>query len=575
MNQIPAPLAEIRITDELAVRPPGPRDLAAENQAFVTIARSLGGDAADALRALTEAGRLLCRAGSCGVSLLEPAADGDAVFRWVSLSGALAAQQGKSTPAGFSPCGVCLRYATPQLFAYPGRHYRYFDEVAPRIIEGLVIPFMGRAQVMGTIWIVAHDDTRFTLSDVIVMQALADFTAAAIVLQNEERVIRGLLERERLAREQAQEANRAKDLFLATVSHELRTPLNAVMGWADVLANGDASSRAASPALSAIQDNTLRLARLVDDLLDASRGLSHELKLTTAVVDLRAVLLGAVHSAAAAAAERGLRLETELGDAAAQVLGDEMRITQVFANLLDNALKFTPRGGVIRVELSPDTDQVIAQVTDSGIGIGAEFLPQVFEPFSQAETDPGRRKGFGLGLSISSDIVARHGGRITAASGGAQQGSRFTVSFPRAEEVTRAPVVAVEVAPAIAGMRVLIVDDHRDGREALAAMLAQHGASVRTADSAAAALEVLRQREVDVLLADIVMPDHDGFTLMAELQSLQRSSGAKIRSVAVTALTSPADRARVLAAGFDVHLPKPVRTGALLSSLAQLRLTSN
>ena len=571
-------LDEITITDALNTRPPGVRDLAAENDAFLAIARHLGA-AAPTLRALTEAGVRLCGAGSCGVSLLETHGEGGDEFRWVSLSGALAGYEGHSTPAAFSPCGVCLEYGVPQLFAYPGRYFAYFDETSPRITEGLVIPFRGRGHVMGTIWIVAHDDTtHFSASDVAVMTGLADFTAAAIVLMHEEQLVRSLLERERLAREEAQAANRAKDVFLATVSHELRTPLNAVLGWADVLANAPAAAESL-PAVLGIQNNSSRLVRLVDDLLDASHASKGQLPLALAHVDLEETVRRLLQDVRPRASDRGLTLDAKIAPGDFHVIADEERIRQVFSNLLDNALKFTSSGS-IRVELDGTETDVTVRIVDTGIGIDPGFLPHVFEPFAQAEHGEARRyRGLGLGLSIARDIVVQHGGRLACSSGGPQLGSEFIVSFPReaamstvfADGVAPAAHVSAERAvPQIAGIRVLLVDDDPDARQVLSAMLLQHGANVCTAESAAEALNVLRTRELDVLLADIAMPDDDGLALIAQARALEHAGRTRVPAVAVTALATPADRSRVLAAGFDVHLPKPVRMAALVSSLASL-----
>lgn len=576
MLQTPATLDDVVITHELSLRPVGFRSLEAENEAFARIARVFARSPAGLLHGLTDAAVALCRAGTCGVSFLEPETDGDGVFRWVALSGALQAYEGGSTPAHFSPCGVCLEHDAPQLFKYPGRYFSSLRDASPSIVEGLVLPFRGRHETLGTLWIVSHDEsTHFTQSDVTIMSALADFTAAALDVLEDERRTRVLMEQEREARQEADAANRLKDEFLATVSHELRTPLNAVLGWSELLAAGDLDPRDAHNAATGIHNNALRQARLVDDLIDASRMATGALEMRLLPFDVHALAMSTLDGMRSRAAIAGLRVQTTVGAGDARIRGDDGRWQQALANVIENAIKFTPHGGLIGVDLSVDDTHVRIVITDTGIGIAKEFLPHVFDRFSQSDTSARRRYGgLGLGLTIAHQIVTQHGGTIAVHSDGAGRGTTFTITQPRAAADSQrrdAPVLVriAEALPRLDDIRVLVVDDDQDAREVITLMLVRQGAKVRTAATVDEAVEILSADAFDVMLGDIAMPSEDGYSLIGRVRGGEGGHRG-VAAAALTARASSADQAKSLAKGFDLHLCKPISANALVWSVAAL-----
>jgi PAS domain S-box-containing protein len=379
-----------------------------------------------------------------------------------------------------------------------------------------------------------------------------------------------MLNRELEARQQAEQASRAKDSFLAAVSHELRTPLSPILAWSDLLRRGELDAEQSERALAAIARNASVQSQLIEDLLDVSRVVAGNLRLERAPVDLAAVVREALDVVRPAAQGKEIALESRLEERVAYVSGDAARLRQVFWNLLSNAIKFTPRGGRIAVVLGHDDARARVTVSDSGQGISASFLPHVFEPFRQADPSATRRHGgLGLGLAIVRELVELHGGSVRAESAGPDAGSAFTVELPLALGVQPAearPSEPPEIGR-LEGLRVLVVDDDPDSNESVRALLASRGVDVRLAGSAHQALEVLREWLPDLLVSDIAMPGEDGYTLLARL----RAAGSPHRSVpavALTAFTGREDREQMLSAGFAAHVPKPVRTTELMSAVA-------
>ena len=390
-----------------------------------------------------------------------------------------------------------------------------------------------------------------------------------------------LLLREQQARAEAQAANQAKDIFLATLSHELRTPLNAVLGWARLLRDAP-NEKLAHQAIEVIERNARVQAQLIDDILDISRIVSGKLALEMQVLDLTPVVAGAIESARLATDAKGIKLIADLSSQPDLVLGDAGRLQQVIWNLLSNATKFTPRGGTIEVRLGGDERNVTVAVTDTGQGISADFLPFVFDRFRQADGSTTRRHGgLGLGLAIVRHLVEMHGGGVTVQSAGENRGSTFTVQLPRVahhslSQTSPAPVVRPQPGPSgaelLSGVRVLVVDDQPDTLEFLAVALQQQGAEVATAPSAAAALHQLVQAPPDVLISDIAMPGGDGYYLVHELRALQgtQKTRAGIPAIALTAFARAADAEAALRAGFQRHLAKPVDVAELAATVAVL-----
>ena len=392
-----------------------------------------------------------------------------------------------------------------------------------------------------------------------------------------------LLRKERVARETAESADRAKDEFMAVLSHELRTPLNAVYGWARMLQSGQLADRGmADRATNAIVRNADMQVQLIDDLLDLSRITSGKLRLQIGAVDLRGVLGTAVDAIRPAADAKGIRIETDFAEDVPIVRGDPSRLQQVAWNLLMNAVKFTPGGGEVRLELHAEGAQVRIVVRDTGQGITPDILPHVFERFRQADSSSTRpHGGLGLGLTLVKHLVELHGGAVTAESAGQGRGATFTVTLPvagadvssgsePAGQPAHASLTREATAGLLRGVRVLVVDDDSDGLVLAEAILAGAGAEVRTCSSAAVALDLVRTWLPDVLVSDIEMPGEDGYTLIRRVRALPREEGGEIPAVALTAYGRAQDRVRSLAEGYTMHVPKPVDPGELTDIVAGL-----
>ncbi len=377
-------------------------------------------------------------------------------------------------------------------------------------------------------------------------------------------------ERRRIEEERAQllvreqQANRLKDEFLATISHELRTPLNAVLGWARVLRATDLPSALRTRALESIERNAAAQARLIDDLLEVSRIVTGKLRLKVRPIDLTQVVDAALDVVRPAADARGIRLERHYGRRPWQTLGDPDRLQQVAWNLLSNAVKFTPPGGTVGVDLDRDDSMDRLTVRDTGRGIEPEFLPHVFAPFRQADASTTRdHGGLGIGLAIVRQLAELHGGTVKAESDGPGRGSTFTVLLPVHDGVPAArsgPAAAGPFdaqLPDLSRTKVLVVDDDPDARELLSATLGYYGAEVITAENAGEALALIPEVRPDVLLSDIGMSGEDGFALIRRVRALPADRGGVVPAVALTAYAAANDRVRSLAAGFQIHMPKP------------------
>jgi signal transduction histidine kinase/CheY-like chemotaxis protein len=381
-----------------------------------------------------------------------------------------------------------------------------------------------------------------------------------------------LLAREQAARADFEAANRSKDDFLATLSHELRTPLTAMLGWARMLRAARLSPEQATRALETIERNTLWQAKLIDDLLDVSRIISGKMQLERQPVDVVGVVGAAVEALRRDAEAKGVALDVVLEPGTAVVNGDPVRLAQVVANLVSNAIKFTPTGGRVAVELSHPPGEAIVTVRDTGAGIEASLLPHVFDRFRQGQRGRGAAGGLGLGLAIVRHIVTLHGGAVTAHSDGLGRGAVFTVKLPLSREahgpLASAGPRAVRAARPLEGIRILAVDDHPDARELVRVALADRGAQVHTAASVSDALAALEDVAVDVLVSDLGMPGADGFALVAQLRERERTDGRPpMVAIALTAYASPHDRTQALAAGFDLHVAKPVDPDALTDAV--------
>ncbi len=397
---------------------------------------------------------------------------------------------------------------------------------------------------------------------------------------------RRLYQSEQAARVRAEEASRMKDEFLAIVSHELRAPLNAIQGWVKLLREGRLSEAEAARALETIERSAYAQNRIISDLLDVSRVITGKLRLNVRPVEPARVIEAALESVRPAAEAREVRLEQILDHGAGPISGDSDRLQQIVWNLLSNAIKFTPRGGRVEVRLERVNAGIEIIVSDTGAGIKPELLPYVFDRFRQGDSSSTRRfGGLGLGLAIVRHLTEMHGGTVRAESRGAGQGATFIVRLPvlmthhRAGEQEQVHPAAEDLlpgpdrAPELTDLRVLVVDDDRDARDLVRTILAQCGAEVKTAGSAREALEFFTSAarwQPELLISDIEMPERDGYDFLRDVRRLNPEQGGRVPALALTAYARVEDRLRALAAGFQMHVAKPVETAELLTVAASL-----
>ncbi|MBN3890641.1 MAG: response regulator [Nostoc sp. JL31] len=379
--------------------------------------------------------------------------------------------------------------------------------------------------------------------------------------------------------EQAQQANRIKDEFLAVLSHELRSPLNPILGWARILQKSHQDAAKTQYALETIERNAKLQAQLIEDLLDVSRILQGKLSLNTVPVGLNFTIKAALETVRLAAEAKSIQIQTIFEPNVGPVLGDSGRLQQVVWNLLSNAIKFTSQGGRVEVRLETIKDEVDTHsaeytqitVSDTGRGISGDFLPYVFDYFRQADGTTTRKfGGLGLGLAIVRHLVELHGGTIQAASPGEGQGAVFTVKLPL---ITASKLNQVNTADRdrsdlnLNGLQTLLVDDDKDSREFIAFVLEQYGAQVTEVDSAHDALNILMQTKFDLLISDIGMPDMDGYTLIRQIRKQSPDRGREIPAIALTAYAGETDRQQALAAGFQQHISKPIELEVLIQAI--------
>jgi PAS domain S-box-containing protein len=391
-----------------------------------------------------------------------------------------------------------------------------------------------------------------------------------------------LLTSERVAREKAEAASRSKDEFVAMISHEIRTPLNSILGWAQMLRRGKFDQAETDRAVEIIERNARSQSQLIEDLLDISRVITGKLTLNVRSVELAQIIESALDSIRPAAEAKDIQLQARLESRGSLVSGDPNRLQQVIWNLLSNAVKFTPRHGRVDVSLERIDSQLQIAVSDSGVGINPEFLPFVFDRFSQANSTSARKYGgLGLGLAIVRHLAELHGGTVRAESLGEGQGATFIVTLPvkavrgETSEIGRVAqgvenTGLLSDAIALDGLRVMIVDDEAETRDLLTAMLSRRGAEVRACASAAEALEEIKQWRPLVLVSDIGMPDEDGYALIGKLRALGPERGGGVPAIALTAYARSEDRMRALASGFQMHVPKPIEAGELIVVIASL-----
>jgi len=396
---------------------------------------------------------------------------------------------------------------------------------------------------------------------------------------------RQALAREREARKEAEAANRSKDEFLATVSHELRTPLTAVVGWAHMLRFDRLDAETTAHAVEVIERNAKAQAQIVEDILDVSRIITGKIRLNMQTIEPTLAIVAAVETIRPAAQAKGIALACSLDAQVGTVTADPDRLRQVAWNLLSNAVKFTPQGGRIEVRLERAGDYVRLVVSDNGEGISAAFLPHIFERFRQADSSATRKHGgLGLGLAIVRHLVELHGGTVSAASEG--EGAIFTVSLPvngRHHDDADVPVGGSARLfpgpaegesnggyPSFGGLRLLVVEDEEDTLAMLAMVFGRCGAEVKAVVSTAEALSVIEGWRPDVLVSDLGLPGEDGYSLIRKVREKETREGGFIPAVALSGYARMEDKAQALAAGYQLHLAKPVGVLDLTNAVAEL-----
>jgi PAS domain S-box-containing protein len=384
------------------------------------------------------------------------------------------------------------------------------------------------------------------------------------------------------ARAEADSANVVKDEFLATLSHELRTPLTSILGWSHLLTDGRLDKQQTARAIETIARNARAQGRLIDELLDISRITTGKLCLDLRAVKLAPLIQAVVDDVRPTADARSINLKTAFDSHVGPILGDPDRLQQIVWNLLTNAIKFTPEGGDVHVCLERNDSHALITVNDSGQGIATEHLPHVFERFRQADSSNTRsNSGLGLGLSIVRQLVELHRGTVTAESSGENAGATFRVILP-VPSLHEAPNTAEKTDPknernsltttqhSLNGLRVLVVDDEPDTRELVAALLMTCGAEVVSVSSATEALDQMKRQRFDLLISDIGMPEMNGYDLVARIRRLGEEQGGRTPAIALTAFAGFDDRQRALAAGYEMHIPKPFVGAELISASTSL-----
>jgi PAS domain S-box-containing protein len=438
-------------------------------------------------------------------------------------------------------------------------------------------------------WHVRQDGSRFFASGVLMVlrgregrpRGLLKILRDTTLQKQSEQELQSLLRREKLAREQFEVANRVKDEFLATISHELRTPLNAILGWVVMLRGGSLTKEKAAQALETIERAARSQNKLIEDLLDASRILMDKLRIEFRPLDPQAVIEATLEAVRPAAEMKKIRLEAYFEPEIGIIYSDADRLAQIVWNVVGNSIKFTPQGGQIKLNLKRLDSHLELVVSDTGIGIEADFLPLIFDRLRQADSSSTRTQGgLGLGLSIVRHIIELHGGIIRAESPGRGQGTTFRIQLPLIPpgviDTTTQTIVHAEEGiskewiPRLDGVRVLVVDDEADAREIIVTLLNETGAEVKAVGGADEALSVFAKWQADVLISDIAMPGKDGYALIKEIRARESGSDGPFPAVALTAYARDKDRLRALAAGFQAHVAKPLEPAELLTVVASL-----
>ena len=386
-----------------------------------------------------------------------------------------------------------------------------------------------------------------------------------------------LLEKERIAKNEAERASQLKDEFLATLSHELRTPLNAILGWSQLILSGNMKEDDVRRGLETIERNARSQNKLIEDLLEMSSIISGKVRLDMQQLDVTSLVDTAVESVRPTAQAKGVSLQKNIAPHIGTITGDPNRLQQVFWNLLSNSIKFTPKGGKITVLVGWSGPMLEIRINDSGLGISPEFIPYVFDRFRQGDASLTRQYGgLGLGLAIVKQLVELHGGTVRAKSSGVGKGSSFIVTLPLVisddakNPIPRLKELGSDKKTELSGKKVLVIDDEADARELIGRILTYCKASVITAATAREGLELLKREKPDVIISDVSMPDKDGYEFISEVRQLSLENGGSTPAVALTAFARADDMAKAISAGYQKHLCKPVDSHELITAINQL-----
>ena len=505
---------------------------------------------------------------TASILLLE--ASGAELVAWAAQGLEEEVQLGVRIPVGQGFAGRIVAEGQPLIVPDVDSADVYNPLLREKGIKSLLgVPLLVRREPIGVLHVGMLRPAQFNESDVRLLQLAADRIALAI--ENAR-----LYEAEKTARTNAEDANRAKDEFLTILSHELRTPLTPIIGWIHILENGFLPETELPNAFSVINRNAYALKRLINDLLDMSAILSGKMEIEESSVSLASVLEESIETMRSYVADSGVKLSLDISDQSANVTikGDKQRLTQSVCNILHNAIKFSPQGGLIHVTCEADATSAVVRISDQGGGIPAEFLPYVFEKFRQADGSRTRSHGgLGLGLALVKSFVAAHGGTVEAISEGTGLGSVFIITLPR--EIPLEDTPNNKLKPARdrnpKAIRILLVEDEPDTLDMLSAHLEALGFGTIRCASALEALEVSNRHPFDILISDIAMPGMDGLQLISTLR--QRNGLQNVPAIALTGYAAPKDIAAALRAGFDLHLSKPIDPEELTTAIERLILT--
>jgi signal transduction histidine kinase/DNA-binding response OmpR family regulator len=471
--------------------------------------------------------------------------------------------------------------------SFAGRQYPRSKAAKAAGLDGAMgLPIQVGSVFYGVIEFLTEEPIEMLQREINMMEAIGSEIGQFIYRKRVEADRESLLLREKAARQQAEKASRLKDEFLATVSHELRTPLNSILGWGQLLHLGKLNDEEKEVALETIHRNAKSQAQLIDDLLDTSRLITGNLQLELSPTTVAPLIDAAVDVVRPAAEAKRVTVNVELEADVETITCDSQRLQQMVWNLLTNAVKFTPPGGTITVRYERVDDSVRIVVADTGAGIAPEFLPFVFDRFSQEDSSSTRtHDGLGLGLAIVRHLAELHGGSVTVVSDGTGMGSTFAITIPLAsvadpmaaasDVMLNKQVEAKAANSDLSGLRVLIVDDDKDTCRMLKFALGGSGAEVKTSYSANEAFDSIAEWPPHILLTDINMPGQDGYYLLNKIRQMKNSDTAKIPVIALTALARPEDGEKAVSAGFQLHMPKPVDIYELTTAIASLAAPGN